>query len=76
MLRGSPAVRQDRSAAQQPDGGEARQSSGGEVHELPEASGELVQSQWRSHSLPLGSADPDESAAIPYKFTVHHYFLC
>ena len=39
MLRGSPAVRQDRSAAQQPDGGEARQSSGGEVHELPEASG-------------------------------------
>ena len=47
VLRGSPAVWQDRSAAQQagspavrqPDGGEARQSSGGEVHELPEASG-------------------------------------
>ena len=36
MRRSSPAVRQ-------PDGGEARQSSGGEVHELPEASGELEQ---------------------------------
>ena len=39
-----------------------------------QASSYCAAAQWRSHSLSLGSADPDESPAIPYKFTVHHCF--
>jgi hypothetical protein len=68
VLRGSPAVQQAGDAAWQvvrQTGGAARQPDGGEVHELPDASGELDPSSARAvvHELPEASGELERNSA-------------